>query len=165
MDERDWNKKWYVLHVKTGEEDTIKRYIERHMKDSRVLCPKRELPEKRNGKWEYVIKTCFTGYVFVEIEMTADNYYRLTGIPKVIRIIGDVPDEEMKLVFVLENSGKPFGLSDLYYEGKEVKVSSGPLSGFEGRIVKVDARRFRAKICIEILDQSKIVEVAVNVLK
>ena len=163
-------RKWYVLHVRTGEEIDIVWYLGRIMADdARAISPIREIKERRGGKWETVERKCFPGYVFVETEMTPDNYYKLISVPGVIRILGedkpqDVPFEEMEIVLMLENDGVPFGMSDVCFFQNEVMVLSGPLRGFEDRIVSVDPRRFRAKVCIDVLGKSKFVEFSINLV-
>lgn len=160
---------WYVLHVKTGREDSLCDIL-RNIPNCRALVPKRKLRELRRGNWKTAVKTLFPGYVFVNTFMDAARYYTLTGLPSVIRILGNsygpqpVTEDEMRLILRISGGGDPPGISSAFIEGGEVIVTDGPLTGMEGRILKVDARRFRAKVNISILGQSRIVELGIHMI-
>jgi transcriptional antiterminator NusG len=163
--------KWYVLHVKTGMETKTQAALIKELPEFKVLVPQKTLKERHDGIWKEITRTLFPGYVFVNIFMDASMYYKLTGIPSVIKILGDtkgplpVPEDEMQIVLKLSGDGDPLGISNVFIEGSKVKVLSGPLEGFEGQILKVDTRRFRAKINITLMGDPRIVELGVNVIE
>jgi transcriptional antiterminator NusG len=157
---------WYVLHVKTGKEHDTKAALCRDLPGVVHLVPERTLRERINGKWKEVSRILFPGYVFISAYLDTDLYYRLMAIPSVIRILGTgkpdpVPLEEMQVILRLGNEGDPLGLSEVYRQGNMVYVISGPLVGLEGQIIKVDARRFRAKVNISLMGEPRIVELGI----
>lgn len=168
---------WYILHVRTGEETDVLAVLRRNLPQSKGIVPQRTLRESRNGKWKTVIRTIFPGYVFVylelfvEMKIDAPVFYKLSGIPGVIRILGNdctpspVPDDEMRIVLMLAGDGDPIGMSEVFIEGGKVRVKSGVLQGLEGQIIKVDVRRFRAKVNISLMGEPRIVELGVNVIE
>lgn len=161
---------WYVLHVKTGDEKEVMAAFKKALPSNKILVPQRILKERNNGIWKTVIKTTFPGYVFVQVFMDAEMYYKLNGLPHIIKILGNesgplpVPEDEMKVIFMLSYEEDPLGISDVYIEGSEIKVISGPLQGFIGKIAKVDPRRFRAKVNIELMGELRVVELGINVI-
>lgn len=161
---------WYVLHVLTGKEIDVKKVLLRDLSKQNILVPQKTIKERKDGQWHMATKTLFPGYVFVKVFMDAEMYYRLDGIPSVIRILGDVNgpkpvlDDEMYIVLRLSGDGEPLGISRIYCEGSKVKVSSGPLVGLEGQIVKVDARRYRAKVNLTLMGEPRIVEMGIELL-
>lgn len=159
---------WYVLHVLTGNELDVKKSAEKMYK---AIVPRRLLNERKFGVWETVERVLMPGYVFVQTEMQATDYYELTSIPGVINILEGasgcpepIREDEMKTIFSLTRDGDLVGISDIFQEGQDIKVINGPLQGFEGNIIKVDRRRFRAKVKFTVAGNEKVIELAVNVL-
>ncbi len=161
---------WYVLHVRTGMEDTVCDVLTRKIPDCSTLVPKRKLKELRHGSWTTAVKTLFPGYIFVNTFMDAARYYALAGLPSVIGVLGGgdgpqpVSEEEMRTVFRLSGGGGPPGISEAFARDGRVVVTGGPLAGMEGRIIKIDARRFRAKVNISILGQPRVVELGIHMI-
>lgn len=160
---------WYVIHVLTGKELDVKDVLQKE--GFKSLVPRRNLRERKNGKWREVERLLFPGYVFVSVEMTENNYYFISGIPGVIDILRGassspepVPFDEMQVIFRLTRNGDMVGISDVLFDGDSVKVLSGPLQGYEGLIVKVDKRRFRAKVKFLLAGLEKFVELGINAI-
>lgn len=161
---------WYVLHVRTGKEIEIQNTLIKHLPQCKTMVPRRLMMERKNGVIKKVIRDLFPGYVFVHTFMDAAVYYNLTGTPSVIKILGSdrgpqpVPDEEMLQILRFHGSGDPLGISEMYIEGGKVKITDGPLLGMEGQIVKIDARRQRAKVNISLMGQPRIVELTIKMI-
>ena len=78
---------WYVIQVMTGKEDDIAGKLKEQ--GIRALVPKENRLIRSGGSWsqrEYIL---FTGYVFLNMNYNADNYYKVKGIPGVIQFLGD----------------------------------------------------------------------------
>ncbi len=71
----------------------------------------------------------------------------------------------MQLVLNLSLRDDPLEISNVILEGSEVNVVSGPLEGFIGKIEKIDPRRFRAKVKIELMGEERIVELGINIVE
>ena len=90
------SEKWYVVHVTTSFEDTVKRYIFEQMKldncpglISDVLVPTETLEEQlKGGKKKKIEKKFFPGYLLVKTELNNDSWHFLRNIPKVIGFVG-----------------------------------------------------------------------------
>ena len=100
--------------------------------------------------------------------MTPRFYYFISGLPRVIRLLGadgpePVPDEQMEVVRLFAPGGRDFGMSQgERIDGKTV-ITSGPLLELEGKIVKVNARGRRATVSVPILGEAHQVDVGVIV--
>lgn len=163
---------WYVLHVRTGEEIKIRDYIKKEFQEFKALAPQREIKERKDGKWKIKIRTLFQSYVFVKSTMDAEAYYKLSNISGVINILKGagssptpVPEDEMHMVLRLTQESDLVGISDLVFDGDKVKVTRGVLEGYEGQIIKVDKRRFRAKVKFTLMGQDKFIELGINVIE
>ena len=156
---------WYVLHAKTAKELEISRRVKEV--GMQALVPRRQMIERRQGAVRAVIRNLFPGYVFVNTALSAEDYYRLTSISGVIRILGPrpVPAEQINRVLRLAQEDDLVGISQVLCENGRVMVVSGPLKGLEGQIVKLDRRKGRAKVSIPLFDDFKMVELSVDVLK
>lgn len=78
--------KWYILQVTTGKETEVKNELLRRGVQAVVPIEKRMI--HRGKKWttkEYVV---FVGYVFIKIMHSWSQYYILSGINGVIRLLG-----------------------------------------------------------------------------
>lgn len=162
---------WYVLFVKTGQEDKVKeRLIYRFGDEFKVLVPKRRIRERRGGKWYFVTRTLFTGYVLVQGNVSCDIIARLRGIPGLIRLLesGSEPLRiewyEMKVLSHLICNGEIIGLSDVLVENEKIRVIDGPLIDMEGYIINVDHRKGRARIRLNFLGEPRTVELGINLI-
>lgn len=158
--------RWYVAQVMTGsEQETARKLTDAGME---ALAPVQILHERRHGKWWPTRRVVFPSYVFVRTGMTPRFYYFISGLPRVIRLLGTggpepVPDEQMEVVRLFAPDGRDFGMSQgERIDGKTV-ITSGPLLELEGKIVKVNARGRRATVSIPILGEAHQVDVGVIV--
>ena len=160
---------WYVAQVMTGKEESITNRI-REL-GIKAIVPIRVMREMKNGTWRNIERVLFPSYVFVHTGMDVETYYKLKPIPGIIRFLGEesgavpIQEEEVNLLLHLTKDGDPLGLSEVFVADSKVTVVSGPLQGLEGKIIKIDARRFRAKVDISFMGEPRIVELAVNVIK
>lgn len=160
---------WYVAQVMTGKEDGIRERIQ--SQGIKSIVPMKRMRELKQGRWHDVLRVIFPGYVFIMADMDAGTYYRVRPVPGVIKLLGDdkgpipIRENEVNLILRLTQDGDPLGLSEVFVKGSKITVVSGPLQGLEGRIVKLDARRFRAKVDISFMGEPRSVELPVNVIK
>jgi len=161
---------WYVAQVMTGKEEEIKvRICECGIT---AVVPQKRMLEQNCGKWRSVVRVIFPGYVFIVISvMGTETYYKIRSVTGVIKLLGDelgpiaILDAEVGAILRLTQNGDLLGLSEIFVEGGKINVVSGPLKGLEGKIVKLDARRYRAKVIISLIGESRIVDLPVNVIK
>ena len=148
-----------------SEQETARKLTDAGME---ALAPVQILHERRHGKWWPIRRVVFPSYVFVRTGMTPRFYYFISGLPRVIRLLGadgpePVPDEQMEVVRLFAPGGRDFGMSQgERIDGKTV-ITSGPLLELEGKIVKVNARGRRATVSVPILGEAHQVDVGVIV--
>ena len=71
------NASWYAMFVKTGDEDHVKERARFRLKDQfNVYVPKRKLRELKNRIWYNKVRILFPGYVILNGDMNAENYYK-----------------------------------------------------------------------------------------
>ena len=117
----------------------------------------------------------FPGYVFLELaegENILDYQWafrRTKGFYRFLRSNQDItPLQNRDLALVLHfirEVGPLAGISKVVFdENSRIAVISGPMSGLEGRIVKVDKRKRRAKIKLDLYGDFFCIDLAFEVL-
>ncbi|MFF0826326.1 antiterminator LoaP [Brevibacillus sp. NPDC003359] len=176
---------WYALFVETGKEDMVRNMILKFINESaiRAIVPKRKLQERKQGRTNEIYKTMFPGYVFVNTKMNEEIYYDLKRLPKYNRLLirdkprdqsnknfhevfrfSEIDEEEMTLILQLIGNEELIDYSTLYVENAKVIVCAGPLKGKEGLIKKIDKRKKRARIVLNILGNEVLLDVGIEVL-
>ena len=161
---------WYVQQVKSGKEETVASCLT----EKKVLAyvPRENRLIRKGGSWGQREYTLFPGYVFLNLDYTAENYYMVKAIPNVLRFLG--PDGlrpstlthlEAEWIKVLAGSGKPLEptTAQLTPEG-EVKLTDGVLQNFISRIVKIDKHSRRATVELTVCGERKTIPLSFNLL-
>lgn len=169
---------YYAIQVRTRWEDRyIKRFKALHPEvTSPIYFPQRRLDIRREGR---ILKTdapVFPGYIFVEIgdEDSITNYHwdfrRTEGFFRFLRSNQDIrplagKDLDVVLHFI-KRIGPIAGKSLVYFdENSRIVVVNGPLMGLEGYIIKVDKRKGRAKIKLDLYEDSFAIDLAFEMIQ
>jgi transcriptional antiterminator NusG len=167
---------YYAMQVKTGWEEKFMRLFKAQNPDFTLPLhfPRRYLDIRRGGRITPSYLAIFPGYIFVESEEPDTLQYlgafrRTNGFYRFLRSNEDIKplqnrDLELVLHFI-KNIGQVAGKSKVYFdENSRIVVISGPLSGLEGRIIKADKRKGRAKIKLDLYGDSFCIDLAFEVL-
>ena len=167
---------YYAIQVKTrGEEKFIRLFKALHPDAPFQLhFPRRRIDIRRRGKLYQTTAAVFPGYIFIENDgenilehqwsfRRTDGFFRFLRSNQSIRALAD-RDLELVLHFI-KKAGPVAGLSRVYFnEDSRIVVVEGPLMGLEGRIVKVDKRKRRAKVKLSLYDDSFAIDLAFEVM-
>jgi transcriptional antiterminator NusG len=169
--------KYYAIQVKTrGESKFIKLF--RNMNPDikfPVYFPQRSLDIRRNGKIRPSLSAIFPGYIFIEaknddeIKACQWEFRRTEGFYRFLKSnqnISSLKDRDLELVLhFIKNTGPIAGRSKVYFnENSRIVVVEGPLKGLEGMIIKVDRRKGRAKIKLDLYNDSFAIDLAFEVI-
>ncbi len=123
---------------------------------------RRSLRVKKGGRWHEQTAPIFSGYVFLRIDsLDPDTSGTLRSLPGFIRFLPandriqplDDRDEAMLRHFL--SFGEVVSKSVVQFdENHRITVVSGPLKGLDGRIVKVDRRKQRARVRLELYQET-----------
>ena len=167
---------YYAIQVKTrGEGKFIRLFKALHPDIPFSLhFPQRRIDIRRRGLIRQSTAAVFPGYVFIEAEeediftyqwdfRRTDGFYRFLKSNQNIRALAE-RDLELVLHFI-KKAGPIAGISRVYFnENARIVVVEGPLMGLEGRIIKVDKRKKRAKIKLDLYDDSFAIDLAFEVI-
>jgi len=168
---------YYAIQVKTrSEENFIKLFRFIHPeKTFNIHFPRRRLDIRRAGKLKTSTLAVFPGYIFIEAECDEEilscqwDFRRTKGFHRFLKSNKDITaltDRDLELVLhFINNVGPVAGRSKVYFnENSRIVVVEGPLSGLEGRIIKVDKRKGRAKIKLDLCNDSFTIDLAFEVI-
>jgi transcriptional antiterminator NusG len=169
---------YYAIQVRTRwEEQYIKRLRAMHPElNIPVYFPQRRLDIRHQGKVTTSNAPVFPGYIFIEIdeEDSILNYHwvfrRTEGFFRFLRSNQDIralagKDLEVVLHFI-KKVGPIADKSKVYFdENSRIVVLEGPLMGLEGQIIRVDKRKGRAKIKLDLYDDSFAIDLAFEMIQ
>jgi transcriptional antiterminator NusG len=132
----------------------------------RLFWPRRSLKVRRGGRWREVLQPVFPGYLFVEAESVAgDAYQKLRLLPGFLRFLPSnqdvqpVSERDARPLAQLMRYGEVIRKSvAVFDENNRIRIIEGPLKDLEGLIVKVDRRKGRAKVKLDLYDESRLVD-------
>ncbi|WP_110932779.1 antiterminator LoaP [Paenibacillus bouchesdurhonensis] len=184
---------WYVLFVRNGYEDHVQKSLEKISDNNiaRCIVPTRKIPERKKGQIKDVEKIMFPGYVFIQTQMTKSIYYTLSSHPLIYSLLNyrnrkdlnynqrnsdttiqdsddfcfkQVPKEEIEQILQLLDDHGKVDYSKVHLLDSRIKVISGPLKGKEGIIKKIDKRKNRAKVNINLMGCHRMIDLGIEVL-
>lgn len=169
-----WNtqneESWHAIYVITGQEEKVRTALEKHFGEQlKILIPTRELKERKAGKWHKVQRKLFPGYILIKGRVTVETYFEIKQLPMLTKLLKNedgpqrIEEKELEVLNVLISSEDGnIGISTAFKENEKVQITSGPLVGLEGHIQSVDARKGRAKVKLDFLGETRIVQLGID---
>ena len=155
----------FVLQVFTRREERFLKLARARLRDLplRLLWPRRSLRIRRQGTWHNSEAPIFPGYLIVETaEVTPEIYWAIRQVPGFIRFLArendrvePVAGRDRQLLMHFLSFGEVVDRSMVVFdENNRIRVLIGPLKGLEGYIQKVDRRRGRARVKLDLYQES-----------
>ncbi|MFR3275711.1 MAG: transcription termination/antitermination protein NusG [Collinsella phocaeensis] len=169
------SKRWYVVHTYSGYENKVKVDLEHRIEtmgmQDRIFSieiPTERVTEiKEGGKRETKDSKIFPGYVLVRMEMDDDAWTCVRNTPGVTGFLGGngkpAPlsrDEYNKMMRKSDKGAVSKHTSVDIEVGTTVKVISGPLSDFDGKVSEVNAEAGKVKVTLVIFGRETPVELS-----
>lgn len=164
-------KQWYVIHTRTGEENTVVSRMRELIrmqsledKFGEIVVPTEEVVEMRDGKKRKTDRKFFPGYVWVEMIMDAQNWHFIKDIPGVIGFIGGknpapIPASQANNILQrVQEGGKKPRPKVLFEPGEVVRVIEGPFADFNGVVEDVNYEKNRLRVSVLIFGRATPVE-------
>lgn len=166
---------YYVIQVLTTGEDDFVRHVGILRPDIKFIIPKRTLYIQKLGKKKAKNSPVFPGYVFLETEVLepgGNDYRAIRTTPGFFRFLKDnaaptpltEADKHLVLHFA-RFAGKSSISKVIFDENDRIVVKEGPLKGQEGKIIKVDRRKGRAKIVLDLYNKSFPIDMGFEVVE
>ena len=172
--------KWYVINTYSGHENKVKTNLEHRImsinqapKFRRVVVPTEQVIETKEGQKVQTEKRVLPGYVLVNMDMTDEAWTVVKNTPGVTGFVGagskPVPLSQPEVDRILKTGASAGGdrvrTTIEYSLGESVKVTSGPLSDFDGEIVDVNPDQQKLKVLVDIFERQVPVELGFDQVK
>ena len=160
--------KWYVIHTYSGYEAMVKDSLEKLIENNNlqenifeIQIPTEEtLEEKANGKKKVVERKKFPCYVFLKMIYSNDIWYLVTNTRGVTGFVGPqgrplpLTEEEVARMGL-----DKIALSIDFAEGDTVRIVSGPLESFVGKVLTLNEATQKVMVNVEMFGRNTDVEV------
>jgi transcriptional antiterminator NusG len=176
IEEQTENRRWYIIHAYSGQEDRVKKNLEQRIqtmdvKDKifQVIVPTEEEMEYRDGQKKTNLKKIFPGYILVQMEMDDDSWFVVRNTPGVTGFISaeddsdnrpkPVPLEQEEVDHILNQirSDEP-RIKVGFASGQAIRVTEGPFIDFMGVVDEVYPDRLKIKVLVSFFGRETPVE-------
>jgi transcription termination/antitermination protein NusG len=171
--------RWYVVNTYSGHENKVKANLEHRIESMgqrvrfrRVVVPTEQVIDTKDGQKVQVEKRVLPGYVLVNMDLNDDAWTVVKNTPGVTGFVGagskPVPLSQPEVDRILKTATAGGGRARATIEyalGESVKVTSGPLSDFDGEIVDVNADQQKLKVLVDIFERQVPVELGFDQVK
>lgn len=165
---------WYVIQVRSGKEEEIKEACRKLVsKEAYKECfiPKYKKMKKYHGSWHEVEDILFKGYVFMITDHIDDLFNQLKLVPDLTKVLGNdgsyiapIFEDEARMLLKFGKAEHIVEMSKGYIVGDKVNIISGPLTDYQGEIIKIDRHKRIAYINLKMFDQVTTVKVGLEII-
>ena len=158
--------RWYVLHTYSGYEAMVKDSLEKLVENNNlqdrifdVCIPMEKTIEERNGKKKVVQRKLFPCYVFIKLIYSNNVWFLVTNTRGVTGFVGPTG----KPLPLTEDEVRRMQLERVAVDsdiavGDDIRIVSGPLDTFIGKVVELNATTQKAKVNVEMFGRATDVE-------
>lgn len=154
---------WYILQTYSGCENAAKRNIESRIKTMgmedcvfNVLVPEeKSFEKKKNGEIREIITKRYPGYVFIDMIVTDDSWFKIRNTPMVTGFLGSSGGGAKPVPMNAEEIGPILKMCGITSEkkftgeiGDKVRITAGNLNGQEGIIDNIDYQKESVTVLI-----------------
>jgi len=159
-------KEWYALYVQVNHEREVVKRLEQ--KEVACFLPLMGTWSKRRDRRKRIQLPMFPGYVFVHVCL--DSYVNLTIVktPGALNLLHNsegpltIPSYQIENLRTMIDSAQSLEAHNYLREGEWVQVVRGPLAGCIGILNRVDPKRGRLVVSVDIIKKSVSVELDVE---
>jgi len=149
--------RWFVVHAQPKNEMRAVANLDRQ--GFQTFCPCVRHTVRHARKSTLTLLPLFPGYVFVQIDVSVDQWRSINGTRGVIRLITNGDDPVPVPVGIVEDIKRrisPDGAMDWTSSlkvGDQIKISDGPFAKLIGTLEKLDASG-RVRVLLDLLGRS-----------
>lgn len=156
------DEEWYALYVQVNHEREVVKRLEQ--KEVTCFLPLMETWSKRRDRRKKIQLPMFPGYVFVHVLLDSSANLTIVKTPGALSLLHNsqgplsIPAYQIENLQTLINSVQPLKIHSYLKEGDWVHVVRGPLTGCIGILNRVDHKRGRLIVSVDIIKKSVSVE-------
>lgn len=153
---------WFALYVQVNHEKEVAKRLEQ--KSIASFLPMMECWSRRRDRRKRISLPLFPGYVFLHTVL--DNYtsVHVLKTPGALSMIKNsegplpIPDHQIDSLKIMLGSSEPVSVHPYLKEGEWVHVVCGPLTGCTGTLLRLDSRKGRLAVSVDIVRKAVSVE-------
>ena len=159
--------KWYVVHTYSGYENKVASSLEavienRNLRDmiQDVRIPVETVVEIKDGKRKETENKLYPSYVFVKMILTDETWYIVRNTRGVTGFVGASSQKPSPLsqkevdAMGVETKSQTIDFA----VGDNVEIADGPLAGFIGEVVEIDADAMKVKVNVSMFGRETLSE-------
>ena len=159
--------KWYVAHTYSGYENKVAKSLETIVETRRlhdliqdIKVPTETVVEIKDGKRKEVENKLYPAYVFVKMILTDETWYIVRNTRGVTGFVGASSQKpsplSQKEVDAMGVETKKQTID--FAVGDNVEIADGPLAGFIGEVVEIDADAMKVKVNVSMFGRETLSE-------
>lgn len=174
---------WYVVQVKTGTEESVRKQFmrlyeaypqeepQRSLQSEKCVIPYYEQMKRYQGAWHKERHILFPGYVFIisdDLERLKLRLRQIIGYTKLLGMEDEIiplTEEEERFLCQIGGDEHVVEMSKGIVENTQVIITDGPLQGLEGLIRKINRHKRKAWIEVQMFGRIQWVEVGLEILE
>ncbi len=154
--------KWYAVHTYSGYEERVEKNLNQRIGSmdanndiSRVVIPKEEEVEVKNGQRRTITRKILPGYILVQMKMNDLSWSIVRNTPGVTGFVsgGSKPvplqDNEVKQIMKQMEAEVP-RVKVGFKQGQSVRVIDGPFIDFIGTVDEIDMEKGKVKVLLSL---------------
>jgi transcription antitermination factor NusG len=151
---------WYAGYTKCNHERVVKKLL--YDKGINTFLPEIIVPSRRKNRKILIKRPLFRNYLFIELDEIRENWMKVFRTPGLARICGNgrpmpIPDDDINSIRIFISSDRSLYPLPFLHVGARVQVTSGPLTGAIGILVREDRKKRRLSVSVELMGQSVVV--------
>jgi transcriptional antiterminator NusG len=169
---------WYILHVRTGQENKIRNLIQSRLADlseegnkqiKQIIIPIEEVSDTSSGEKKVKERRYLPGYLLIETEDNVDEnvWHKIKTTTGVFGSLGaglkPTPLESSEITKLLkeieERKSKPIPKVE-FSKNDKVEIIEGPFINFTGIVEEVNHEKERLKVSVSIFGRSTILDLS-----
>lgn len=153
---------WYALYVQVNHEKEVIKRLEG--KEIACFLPLMECWSKRLDRRKRIHVPLFPGYVFVHVVLDNQTNLTIVKTPGALSLLRNsegplsIPPYQIENLETMMKAAQPFSAHAYLREGDWVQVARGPLHGCIGILNRLDPKRGRLVVSVDIIRKSVAVE-------
>lgn len=164
---------WYSVQTYAGSERSVKAAIENLVEEhglqeavKEIIVPTEDVIEVKNGKKKISERSLYSGYVFINIDLTTEIQHMIQSLPRVSGFIGEAnrptPLNENDINVILDRvQNRAAPKPKVYFEkGEMVRIIDGPFANFTGMVDEYDLEHGTLKLNVSIFGRSTPVDIS-----
>ena len=149
---------WYAVYVQVRHEKIVEQQLSR--KGIESFLPMVPVWSRRKDRRKKIDSVLFPGYCFVRIRLDDHSHVEVLRIPGALTILRNsqgplsIPAFQVESLQTMLGAAQPITIYSCLHEGDRVKVVRGPLAGCTGILTRLDEKKGRLTVNVDIFGKS-----------